>query len=136
MSLPPNTAVRRTAAVAVLLALALAGCSEREAEKAVDDATTLMSNAETCTELVKITARHLAEVRDQMDQPAEAERTLRDAADELRAEAEQVDDAEVERAIDDYVATVRRMAQRAADGRPVDLDVVQEANGALAAACT
>ncbi|HEU4512914.1 MAG TPA: hypothetical protein VFR87_07395 [Nocardioidaceae bacterium] len=136
MSPSRNTRVRRTAAVVALLVLPLAGCSESEAEKAVNDATGFMSNAETCTELVRITARHLAELRDKMDQPAEAERTLRQAADELRAEAEQVDDAELEQAINDYVAKVRRVSERAADGRPIDLDVIQEANGALAAACT
>lgn len=136
MSLSRNTRVRRTAAVVALLALPLAGCSESEAEKAVNDATGFMSNAETCTELVKITAGKLAELRDKVDKPAEAERTLREAADALKAEAEQVDDAELERAINDYVAKVGQVAERAANGQPIDLDVVQQANGALAAACT
>lgn len=136
MSVSPTTRVRRTAAAVALLALVLGGCSESDAEKAVNDATGFMSNAETCTALVRITAGKLAEIRTQMDNPEEAERTLRDAAEELKAEAAEVDDAELERAINDYVAEARRLANRAANGEKIDLDVVQEANGALASACT
>lgn len=136
MSPARSTRVRRTAAAGALLALVLGGCSEGEAEKAINDATGLVSNAKTCTELVRITADKLNEVRQQTDDPQAAEQTLRDAASELRAEAAQVEDAELKQAINGYVGEMRDVAERAASGEKIDLDVVQQANGALADACT
>lgn len=129
--------VRRAPAALALLTVAVAGCSaQNDAEKAVNDAADFMSNAKTCTELVKIAAGRLDDVRKQMDSPAELEQTLRITATELEAEAAKVDDAELKKAINTYVAKVRRVATRAANGEEIEIDAVQKANGALADACT
>ncbi|MGH8964551.1 MAG: hypothetical protein ACRDXB_04360, partial [Actinomycetes bacterium] len=74
-------------------------------------------------------------VRENADNPAAIEQSLRDAAEEFRAKAEQVDDPEVERAARRYADKMREFAEKAAAGEAPEVDAVVQANTDFAESC-
>ncbi|HEX6248597.1 MAG TPA: hypothetical protein VFZ64_12055 [Nocardioidaceae bacterium] len=128
MTLSANARLRAVSATVVLLGVTLAGCSE--------DADRLVSNAKACAELVRTSAGNLDEIERNLDNPQRLERTLRDAAADLEAEAKQVDGADAQQAADDLVTSMNRLAERAQRGEQIGLDDLRDANRALVNACS
>lgn len=129
--------MRRMSAALALVAVAATGCSgQSDAQKTIDDAQRLVSNAKTCGDLVKLSASKLDDVQNNMNDPAALRRTLQQATDELKAKAATVDDARLKKAINAEVVELDRVANRAEQGQSIDVGAVRRANARLAAACT
>ena len=137
MPSPHALRARRIPAALAILALTGTGCSGiDDAQQTVDDAQNLVSTTQTCAELVQIAAGRLDDVQNSLDNEAKLKRTLRRSAAELEAKAADVDDPELKKAIDTYVAKMQRVAVRAEQGRTPDLGDLEAANGALVDACS
>lgn len=118
----------RTASAAVLLAVTLTGCSE--------DADRFVSNAKACADLAQTSAGWLDDVQRDVNSPRKLERTLRQAAKDVEQKASEIEGADAERAVDDLVANMQRLAERAQNGERIELADLREANEALVDACT
>jgi hypothetical protein len=114
------------AAAIALSVVPLAGC---------DEAREKLSGADACADMIEMSLGELREVRESLDNPASVEQSLRDAAEEFRAKAEDVDNAEVERAARTYADKMQEIADEAANGQAPDVDGLVQANRDLAEAC-
>ena len=115
-----------TAAIA-LAVVPLAGC-DAAAEK--------LSAADACAEMIELSVSELREVQENLDSPASIEQSLRDTAQDFRAKAADVDNAQVEQAAQEYADKLRELADQAAAGQAPDVDGLARANSDLAGACT
>ena len=115
-----------TAAIA-LTVVPLAGC---------DAAREKLSAADACSDLIELSLSEMREVRESLDDPAGIEQSLRDTAEEFRAKAADLDDAQVEQAAREYAEKVQELADNAATGEAPDVDALVRANSEFAAACT
>lgn len=120
--------LRTASAAAVLLAVTLTGCSE--------DADRFVSNAKACADLAQTSAGWLDDVQRDVNSPRKLERTLRQAAKDVEQKASEIEGADAERAVDDLVANMQRLAERAQNGERIELADLREANEALVDACT
>ena len=114
------------AAVVALSVVPLTGC---------DQASEKLSSADTCADLVAMSLRELRAAQEHVNSPEKVARSLRQAARKFEAKAEQVDDADVKRAIGDYVAKMEKLARQVRNGQTPDLDGVVRVNSDLADAC-
>lgn len=129
--------VRRTSMIIAILSFTLSGCSGLdEAQQAVDDTQDLASTTKTCLELAEVAVGRIDEVRAHLDEEAELERIARRTAAEFEAKMAESDDPQLKQALRGYVADMRRVADRAEQGRTPDLGDLREANGALVDACS
>lgn len=115
-----------TAAIA-LAVVPLAGC---------DAATEKLSAADACGEMIELSLSELRKVRENLDSPASIEQSLRDTAEDFRAKAADIDNAQVEQAAQEYADKLREFADQAAAGQAPDVDALARANTDLAGACT
>ena len=120
--------LRTASAATALLAVTLTGCSE-EADRFV-------SNAKACADLAQTSASWIDDVQRDVDSPRKLERTLREAARDVEQKASEIDGGDAERAVDDLVANMQRLAERAQRGEQIRLADLREANEALVDACT
>jgi hypothetical protein len=114
------------AATLSLVILPVSGC---------DNAEQTLSSADACADLIGMSLKELRDAQQHVDSPEEVARQLRQAAQTFEAKANTIDDQDVQRAVDDYVARLRALAQQIRAGNPPDLDLVVRANKALANAC-
>lgn len=114
------------AAVVALSVVPLTGC---------DQAADKLSSADACADLIGLSLRELRDAQEHVNSPEKVARSLRQAARKFEAKAEQVDDADVKRAIDDYVAKMKKLGRQVRAGNTPDLDAVIDANSDLADAC-
>lgn len=129
--------VPRTVIATLLLTAAVAGCSAHsDAQKTVDHAQQLMSNAHTCADLVKLSASKLDDIQNQMNDPAQLQQTVRQTAAQFKAQAAQANDTQLKKAINAYVIQMQHVADRAEHGQRIDLGTIRQANKTLAKACT
>ena len=118
-------------AVLALTVVPLAGCGEDGS--AISDT---ISTSAACAELVEMSLGDLRDVQENLDSPDQVAQTFRQMASDFEEKASEIDDADLQKGVDTYVAKVKDLARAAESGETPDINALAKANSDLADACS
>ena len=118
-------------AIIALTVVPLAGCGQDGS--GISDT---ISTSATCAELVEMSLGDLRDMQENIDSPDQAAETFRQMASDFEEKAAEIDDAELQKGVDKYVAKMKDLAQAAKSGETPDTNTVVRAQSDLADACS